>query len=1158
MDIKQLINAIKEQVIKSYGLLLSVVLAFTVMVALSSYFMTNIVRKQLSSNTLAALNSLETNLETDLMEPQAVLGTQSESIRNMILRGTGEEEVHAYMHDIVEYIVENKDNQLSGFSGIYGFFDVFGGVMLDGEERPLPEETPRERPWYKEAVAAKGEVTFLHPHPHPSIITSSPDVVITYTRALFDNKGNLLGVVGMDINFNRIRDYIVNEHSEKKWFGILLDKDYNLICHREQRLEGTPFAKVTSDTARLVEKLKSGQDEVSEFRMMNYQDDPSVTYIRKLETGWYLGIVTPEKQYYRELEKVKLILIGLGCALVIVFSVIMIRILMGKEKADVERRKSEAMLHEAEELIENLNVMHKILNNIDAMIYIVFPASGEIVFINDGLKKNYNINADCVGLICYKVFQEGLNGRCDSCPCNELDKDPDKVIEWIEYGAITKRYHRNTACYINWPGGAMALLRYSVDVTELYDAKEQAVMANRVKSDFLARMSHEIRSPMNVILGIIEMQLEKETLPPDTLEALDRVHNSSYMLLNIINDILDLSKIESGKMELLPVEYYVASVINDTVQLNIMRFSNKPIKFSLNVDENIPSKLFGDDLRIKQVLNNLLSNSFKYTDAGEITLSVHAEAFAPGSPVILVFRITDTGRGMTREQVDKLFDDYSRFNYEANRQIEGTGLGMAITKSFINMMKGEIIVESEPGKGSVFILRFPQGYVDSNVLGKEGTNSLQQFDAEKKAKQRKRPQLHREYMPYGKILVVDDMEPNLFVAKGLLSPYGLSIETALSGQRAIDIIKGGQTFDVIFMDHYMPEMDGIETTKKLREFGYTKPIIALTANALVGQADIFLANGFDGFLSKPIDTRQINSTLNRLIRDKYSPETVEAARKLQKKLEGGEDLEPPDLSKVKALVVDDFMPNLSVAQGMLEEYKMQVDGVLSGQEAVDRIKSGEPKYDIIFMDIMMPDMDGIEATRLIRAMGTEYADTVPIIAVTALVTDGTDEQEKELFGKGFQAVLYKPLSVAKLDAFIKGWINNKIKGIMSPNKKEEDMEIDIPGVDVARVEELYGGNMKIFLPVVRSYLSVIPEALEKMSHVSQETLPDYIVKVHGVKSTSDSIGAEQARKMALELEMAGKAGDLSLIMAKNETLINYVKELLANIQKWLAKVDAKS
>jgi len=674
-------------------------------------------------------------------------------------------------------------------------------------------------------------------------------------------------------------------------------------------------------------------------------------------------------------------------------------------------------------------------------------------------------------------------------------------------------------------------------------------------------MSHEIRSPMNVILGITEMQLEKEGLAPDTAEALDKVRDSAYLLLNIINDILDLSKIESGKMELKLVKYDVVSAINETVQLNLIRFDGKPIQFSLKVDENVPARLFGDDLRIKQVLNNIISNAFKYTDAGEVEMSVSAEVSVEDAPgaggsVMLVFSVRDTGRGMTQEQVEKLFEDYSRFNVEANRQIEGTGLGMSITRHFIDMMGGRIIVDSKPGKGSVFTIRIPQGYVDSRVLGKEGINYLQQQHDGKKANQKKAARIVREYMPYGRVLVVDDMEPNLYVARGLLAPYGLSIDTSTNGPGAIEKINSGRSFDIIFMDHFMPEMDGVETVKIIRGLGYKNPIIALTANALVGQAQIFLENGFDGFISKPIDTRHLNATLNKFIRDKYPAETVEAARQLKARLDANADL--PNLSQIKALVVDDFQPNLNVAVGMLRKFKMQVDCVLSGKEAVERIKNGEPEYNIIFMDLMMPDMDGMETTRLIRALGTEYADNLPIIALSAIAADDPAAKEKSLIDNGFQAIIYKPLTITKVEAFIKGWLTDNIRNsAISPRKKEKEMKIDIPGVNEEKVMDIYGGDLDIFLPVLRSYLSVIPESLEKMSHVSKETLPQYTVSVHGVKSVSDSIGAEQARKMAYELEMAAKDGNISLVLEKNGALIQYVKELLAGIQKWLNKIDKK-
>jgi len=711
----------------------------------------------------------------------------------------------------------------------------------------------------------------------------------------------------------------------------------------------------------------------------------------------------------------------------------------------------------------------------------------------------------------------------------------------------------------------MGYLEVMHDVTNLKKmAKKQAEAeaANVAKSAFLAKMSHEIRTPMNVILGITEIQLEKEGLSQDIKEALGKVYNSGYLLLSIINDILDLSKIEANKLELMPVNYDVASLISDTVQLNVMRFENKQIQFELDVDENIPIALFGDELRIKQILNNILTNAFKYTDSGKISMTASVEDKTSESGenplMLLIFRVSDTGCGMTHEQIDKLFDEYTRFNLEANRETEGTGLGMSITNRLVNLMDGEIFVESELNKGSTFTVKLPQGIIPgTEIIGKELAENINKYSLGKSTHIKKSAHIIREYMPYGKVLVVDDMEPNLYVARGLLSPYGLSIETALSGKESIEKIKEGLIFDIIFMDHFMPEMDGIEAVKIIHNLGYTRPIVAMTANALTGHAEMFAENGFDGYISKPIDKRKLNDMLNKMIRDKYPLETVEAARRLKDNLVNKTGSFTMDLSHIKALVVDDFLPNLNVAAGMLRKYKMRVDCVLSGYEAIKRVERGDPVYDIIFMDHQMPGMDGIETALKIRFLETEYAKNVPIIALTgdeALSgTDGEGEKAgKIFFDNGFQAVLYKPLSFSKIDAFMKDWIREKItKNIDTSKEAEKKMKIEISGIDEDRIMELYDGDMEIFLPVLRSYLSVIPATLVKMRSVSAETLQEYKVGVHGVKSTSESIGAETARKMAAELEALAKKGDLSGILARNQACIDYIEKLLSDIEVWL-------
>jgi CheY-like chemotaxis protein/anti-sigma regulatory factor (Ser/Thr protein kinase) len=321
----------------------------------------------------------------------------------------------------------------------------------------------------------------------------------------------------------------------------------------------------------------------------------------------------------------------------------------------------------------------------------------------------------------------------------------------------------------------------------------------------------------------------------------------------------------------------------------VMHYDNKPINLEINVDENIPSVLFGDDLRIKQILNNLLTNAFKYTDKGEISFSVFLDPQKNSenildNKVVLVFRVQDTGQGMTKEQVEKLFDEYSRFNLEANHSVEGIGLGMPITKYLVDMMTGGISVESERGKGSVFTVRLPQGVVDKTILGKAASENLKNFRIGKSSNIKTMSQIDREYMPYGRVLIVDDVDTNLYVARGLMDIYGLSTETVSSGFEAIEKIKAGCFYDIIFMDHFMPKMDGMQTTKIIRDMGYKQPVVALTANAMIGQAEIFIANGFNGFISKPIDINQLDSILNRFIRDIQLPDVVEAARKLKVKL----------------------------------------------------------------------------------------------------------------------------------------------------------------------------------------------------------------------------------------------------------------------------------
>jgi signal transduction histidine kinase/DNA-binding response OmpR family regulator len=397
---------------------------------------------------------------------------------------------------------------------------------------------------------------------------------------------------------------------------------------------------------------------------------------------------------------------------------------------------------------------------------------------------------------------------------------------------------------------------------------ELAVTASKTKSRFLATMSHEIRTPMNAIIGISEILLQRSDLHKEVRTGLDKMHHSGQTLLGIINDILDLSKAETGKLEIIPTDFLFPSLINDAVQLNIGRIGSKPIEFTLSLSENLPEKLIGDELRIKQILNNILSNAFKYTEKGSVRFSISGENTERGFTVI--FAISDTGQGMHEEEISALFDEYSRFNKIANRMTEGTGLGMNITGQLISLMEGHIDVKSIYGKGSTFTVTLPLGILpNSNTISSQVREKLCSFTfGTSDSIGERRKEMHK-YMPYGTVLVVDDVETNLYVAEGLLRPYGVKISTAGSGLEAIDLIAKGNKYDVIFMDHMMPKMDGIEAVKIIRAKGYSLPIAALTANAIVGNDILFKESGFDDYISKPIDIRDLDRILVKFIHDRH-------------------------------------------------------------------------------------------------------------------------------------------------------------------------------------------------------------------------------------------------------------------------------------------------
>jgi signal transduction histidine kinase/CheY-like chemotaxis protein/HPt (histidine-containing phosphotransfer) domain-containing protein len=465
-------------------------------------------------------------------------------------------------------------------------------------------------------------------------------------------------------------------------------------------------------------------------------------------------------------------------------------------------------------------------------------------------------------------------------------------------------------------------------VDTLQQRIEDARAADNAKSEFLASMSHEIRTPLNAINGLAELELRKE-LPKDTRSNIEKIYHSGVTLLNIINDILDISKIESGRFELLPVEYETVSIISDTASMNIIRIGSKSIDFRLEVDEDLPSRLYGDELRLKQILSNLLSNAIKYTERGAVELHVSCER--TGEDGLFTFDVVDSGIGVTPENLEKIFAEYQQVDMKSHRGVEGTGLGLSISKRLAEMMGGTITAVSEYGRGSTFSLHIPQRIIDSSPIGKANVENLKSFRFfEGRACGLK----NVEYtpMPYGKVLVVDDVPTNLDVAKGMLSAYDLEIHCVNSGSQAVALIRGEDPrFNLIFMDHMMPGMDGIEATRIIREeigseYAKTVPIVALTANAIIGADKMFLRNGFQTYLTKPIDVVKLDEILHEWLRDRQDEETLRRAEspgpeETQVEISGGGSASAPEEKPTEAPMRD---PGQSLSI-LLEETR--IDGV---------------------------------------------------------------------------------------------------------------------------------------------------------------------------------------------------------------------------------------
>jgi signal transduction histidine kinase/CheY-like chemotaxis protein len=719
---------------------------------------------------------------------------------------------------------------------------------------------------------------------------------------------------------------------------------------------------------------------------------------------------------------------------------------------------------------------------------------------------------------------------------------------YVGFITPTRTYYRELhyAAYILSGLGFVLMCALSYLLLRINAAKMKADENSLSKSAFLARMSHEIRTPMNAIIGMSELILREE-LSSGVRNYAGSIRQAGSTLLSIINDILDFSKIESGKMDIINAEYQFASIINDVIAIVKIRLNEKPVRFITRIDGSLPAVLVGDEVRVRQVLLNLLTNAVKYTNAGSITFSISrkdeldepAKAKRDGEKprIFLAFEVADTGIGIKKEDMEKLFGDFAQFDQQYNRGVEGTGLGLVISRNLCRLMGGDITVTSDYGRGSVFTAFIPQ--------------------------------LVRDQAPFAQVECPETKTALVYDDRPLYADaLAYTIESL-----GVDCIRAHTRND--FIEHVSSA-----------RFIFTSPALLDDVRELLRNRNRPSGSNEPGLILLMEDWQDSRPDIQTVFTP-LQPVAIANILNSRQSDKGFHETESPRIRfiapGVRVLVVDDIVINLDVAQGLLSPYQMTIDRAAGGLEAVQMVQKNH--YDLVLMDHMMPGMDGVEAVAAIRAWedasarkftpeipGTfEPEARIPIIALTANAIFGMKEMFLE---KGFSDYLSKPIEIVKLDEMIARWIpaGKRIKAGAGITREifNGDSVFSIPGVDVKRGINMTGGTEEGYRKVLAQFYRDAAERLDWFREFSGETngentdkfseanLSVLTAQVHALKSAAGTIGAAEVSAEAAALETAGKAGDTRAIGERLHRFREHLVRLIEGIAKVLAEQDVKT